>query len=197
MPATMTFVLNHRQLSTWRLAMMYELFNIDLDATTVDQVKRITTIHKPDGVPDALQQVEHGVLTILGGYKGLGRLYRGMISPTRKQYSLQGDGSAQTDNLIYSRDLPEGGKTAYQSSEMDDNWVFTEDDAEHEFIGVATLAAASRVLKNWRPADVGRMLLRQQKSFMRYQQKKQWWMKGLQLLQNCLQQPAIKNTLMP
>ena len=78
--------------STWRLAMMYELFNIDLDATTVDQVKRITTIHKPDGVPDALQQVEHGVLTILGGYKGLGRLYRGMISPTRKQYGLQGDG---------------------------------------------------------------------------------------------------------
>jgi hypothetical protein len=68
--------------TTWRLAMMYELFNIDLDATTVDEGKRITTIHKPDGVPDALQQVEHGVLTILGGYKGLGRLYRGMISPT-------------------------------------------------------------------------------------------------------------------
>jgi hypothetical protein len=137
--------------SAWRLAMMYELFNIDLDATTVDQVKRITTIHRPDGVPDALQQVEHGVLTILGGYNGLGRLYRGMISPTGKQYSLQGDGSAQTDNLIYSRDLPEGAKTGYQSSEMDDNWVFTEDDAGHEFIGVAALAAAARVLKTWRP----------------------------------------------
>ncbi len=137
--------------STWRLAMMYELFNIDLDVTTVDQVKKITTIHKPDGVPDALEQVEHGVLTILGGYKGLGRFYRGMISPTRKQYSLTGDASSQTDNLFYSRDLPEGGKTAYQSSVMDDNWVFTEDDAGHEFIGVATLAAASRVLKSWRP----------------------------------------------
>jgi endoglucanase len=136
--------------STWRLAMMYELFHIDLDATTVDQVNRITTIHKPDGIPDALEQVEHGLFTILGGYKGLGRLYRGMISPTRKQYSLQGDGSAQTDNLIYSRDLPEGGKTAYQSSVPDDNWVFTEDDAGHEFIGVATLAAASRVMKSWK-----------------------------------------------
>lgn len=137
--------------TTWRLAMMYELFNIDLDATTIDQQKRITTIHKPDGVPDALQQVEHGVLTILGGYKGLGRLYRGMISPTSKQYGLQGDGSAQTDNLIYSRDLPEGGKTAYQSSAMDDNWVFTEDNPRHELIGAATLASASRVLKTWRP----------------------------------------------
>jgi endoglucanase len=144
--------------STWRLAMMYELFNIDLDATTVDQVNRITIIHKPDGVPDALEQVEHGVLTILGGYKGLGRLYRGMISPTGKQYGLQGDARSQTDNLIYSRDLPAGGKTAYQSSVMDDNWVFTEDNAEHELIGVATLAAASRVLKTWRPVMAGECL---------------------------------------
>jgi endoglucanase len=137
--------------TTWRLAMMHELFGIDLDATTVDQQTRIVTIHKPDGISDVLQQVEHGVLTILGGYKGLGRLYDGMISPTRKQYGLQGDGSAQTDNLIYSRDLPEGGKTAYQSSVMDDNWVFTEDHPGHEMLGAATLASASRVLKKWRP----------------------------------------------
>ncbi|MDP4221822.1 MAG: glycoside hydrolase family 9 protein [Bacteroidota bacterium] len=137
--------------TTWRLAQMYEIFHIDLDATTVDQEKRIVTIHKPDGIPDALQQVEHGVYTILGGYKGMGRLYRGMINPTRKQYGLQGDGSAQTDNLIYSQELPEGAKTAYNSSIMDDNWVFTEDNARHELTGVASLAAAARVLKAWRP----------------------------------------------
>ena len=137
--------------TTWRLAMMHELFGIDLDATTVDQQTRIVTIHKPDGISDALQQVEHGVLTILGGYKGLGRLYDGMISPTRKQYGLQGDGSAQTDNLIYSRDLPEGGKTAYQSSVMDDNWVFTEDHPGHEMLGAATLASSSRALRKYRP----------------------------------------------
>ena len=141
-----------QSVTTWRLAQMYELFNIDLDVTTVDQQKRIATIHKPDGIPDALQQVEHGVLTILGGYKGLGgRLYRGMINPTRKQYGLQGDASAQTDNLIYSRDLPEDAKTAYHSSVMDDNWVFTEDSPRHELIAAATLAAAARVLKEWRP----------------------------------------------
>ncbi|HUX95088.1 MAG TPA: glycoside hydrolase family 9 protein [Bacteroidales bacterium] len=137
--------------TTWRLAMMAELFGCDLDATTVDQEKRIVTIHKSDGISDVLQQVEHGVLTILGGYKGLGRLYDGMISPTRKQYGLQGDASSQTDNLIYSRDLPEGAKTAYQSSVMDDNWVFTEDHPGHEMIGAATLASASRVLKKWKP----------------------------------------------
>ena len=144
--------------TTWRLARMYELFNIDLDVTTVDQQKRITTIHKPDGIPDALQQAEHGVYTILGGYKGLGRLYRGMINPTRKQYSLQGDGSAQTDNLIYSRDLPEDAKTAWHSSVMDDNWVFTEDNARHELVTSASLAATARVLKSWRPETAGECL---------------------------------------
>jgi hypothetical protein len=137
--------------TTWRLAMMHELFGADLDATTVNQDTRIVTIHKPDGISDFLQQIEHGVLTIMGGYKGLGRLYDGMISPTRKQDGLQGDASAQTDNLIYSRDLPEGAKTAYHSSVMDDNWVFTEDHPGHEMLGVATLASASRSLRKYRP----------------------------------------------
>lgn len=151
--------------TTLRLAWMYELFNIDLDVTSVDHQNRIVTIHKPDGIPDVLQQVEHGVYTILGGYKGLGRLYRGMINPTRKQYSLTGDGSAQTDNLIYSRDLPEGAKTAYQSSVMDDNWVFTEDNPRHELIGVASLAASSRVLKSWRPETAAECLNAAEKLF--------------------------------
>jgi len=157
--------------TTWRLARMYELFNIDLDATTIDQQKRITTIHKPDGVPDALQQVEHGVLTILGGYKGLGRLYRGMINPTHKQYGLMGDASSQTDNLIYSRDLPEDAKTAYQSSIMDDNWVFTEDNARHELTGVASLASAARVLKGYRPVMSGECLKAAEDLFMTASQK--------------------------
>jgi len=152
-------------ITTLRLAWMYELFNMDLDVTTVDQQNRIVTIHKPDGIPDALQQVEHGIYTILGGYKGLGRLYRGMINPTRKQYSLTGDGSAQTDNLIYSRDLPEGAKTAYQSSVMDDNWVFTEDNARHEFTGIEALAAAARVLKKWRPETASECLDAAEKLF--------------------------------
>lgn len=131
---------------------MYELFNADLDVTTIDQQNRITIIHKPDGIPDALQQAEHGIYTILGGWKGLGgRLYRGIISPTRKQYGLTGDGSAQTDNLNYDRTLQAGAKTAYTSSLKDDRWVFTEDNARHELVTAATLAATARVLRDWRP----------------------------------------------
>ena len=138
--------------TTWRLVRMYELFNADLDVTTIDQQNRITVIHKPDGVPDALQQAEHGIYTIMGGYKGLGgRLYRGIISPTPKQYGLMGDGSAQTDNLNYDRNLQSGAKTAYTSYLKDDRWVFTEDNARHELVTAATLAATARVFRDWRP----------------------------------------------
>ncbi|MCK5277715.1 MAG: glycoside hydrolase family 9 protein, partial [Cyclobacteriaceae bacterium] len=137
--------------TTLRLAQMYELFGIDLDVTTVDQQKRLVTIHESDGVSDALQQVEHGVLTVLGGYKGLGRLYDGIICRTGKQYGLKGDGGAMTDDLVYDKELPEDGKTAYHSGLYDDRWVFTEDHARHEMIGIASLAAASRVLRDYRP----------------------------------------------
>ncbi len=145
--------------TTWRLVRMYELFNADLDVTTIDQQNRITVIHKPDGVPDALQQAEHGIYTIMGGYKGLGgRLYRGIISPTPKQYGLMGDGSAQTDNLNYDRNLQSGAKTAYTSYLKDDRWVFTEDNARHELVTAATLAATARVFRDWRPETAAECL---------------------------------------
>lgn len=158
--------------TTWRLALMYELFNIDLDVTRVDQERRLVTIHDPDGIPDALQQVEHGVLTVLGGYRGLGRLYDGIIASTGKQYGLKGDGGAMTDNLVYNPSLPENVKTASQSGIKDDRWVFTEDHPRHEMIGVAGLASASRVLKEYRP-DLGRECLQAAENLYTISSKKE------------------------
>ncbi|MFP4540499.1 MAG: cellulase N-terminal Ig-like domain-containing protein, partial [Opitutales bacterium] len=62
------------------LALAYEEFGTDYDSTLVDQRNRLVEIHRPDGVPDLLQQIEHGALTVLGGYEALGRLYRGIIA---------------------------------------------------------------------------------------------------------------------
>jgi hypothetical protein len=137
--------------TTLRLVQMYELFGSDLDVTTVDQQKRLVTIHRSDGVSDYLQQIEQGVLTVLGGYRGLGRLYDGIICRTRKQYGLKGDGGAMTDDLVYDPELPEDGRTAYKSGLYDDRWVFTEDHPRHEMLGVASLAAAARVLADYQP----------------------------------------------
>lgn len=116
------------------LTMAYEAFGVDYDATTIDQSRKVTEIHQPDGKNDILQQIEHGTLSVLGGYRALGRLYRGIISSSLRQYVLLGDPSAMTDNL--------------QGNE-DDRWVFTEDNPERELITASQLAAISRAMKGF------------------------------------------------
>lgn len=130
------------QMSTvWLLAMMIEEFGLDYDATLIDQEKQLVEIHQPDGKSDALQQIEHGLLSVLGAYQSMGRLYRGIIVPTQRQYVLLGDASVQTDNLIHD------GK----SENPDDRWVFTENNPNRELRAVAGLAASSRVLQTYNP----------------------------------------------
>ena len=116
------------------LALAYEHFGIDYDATTIDHHKRITEIHQPDGKPDLLQQVENGALTVVAGYRALGRLYRGIICNSVRQYVHLGDASAHTDNV---------------TGNADDRWVFTEDNPYRELTTAAQLSAISRVLKNF------------------------------------------------
>ena len=131
------------------LASMYELFGVDYDETTIDQTARRVQIHRPDGQPDLLQQVEHGVLTILGGYRNLGRLYRGIIVPTLDQYRHLGDAATQTDNLFYDPSLASDERTATHSGVKDDRMVFTEEHPGHEYTGIAALAIAGRVLADY------------------------------------------------
>lgn len=120
------------QCDTFRgLALAYEEFRLDYDNTTIDQVAKIVELHRPDGKPDVLQQVEHGALSVVGGYRALGRLYRGIIEPTLRQYTHLGDASTVTDNRVGS---------------SDDRWVFTEENPGRELDSAAALAAAARVL---------------------------------------------------
>ncbi|MEZ4828684.1 MAG: glycoside hydrolase family 9 protein [Bacteroidia bacterium] len=91
--------------TTRMLAYMYELFQVNYDATTIDQAGKIVEMHRPDGKPDVLQQIEHGALTVVGGYEALGRLYRGIICSDLRQYTLLGDGMVMTDNLKYDPSL--------------------------------------------------------------------------------------------
>ena len=112
--------------TVWLLAMMVEEFGLDYDATTIDQQKQLVEIHRPDGSSDALQQIEHGLLSVLGAYESLGRLYRGIIVPTIRQYVLLGDGSTQTDNRVYDRN--------HKDAVADDRLVFTEVNPGREFV---------------------------------------------------------------
>lgn len=119
---------------TYILTMAYEAFNVNYDATSIDQNKHITEIHQPDGKNDILQQIENGALTVVGGYRALGRLYRGIICNDLRQYVLLGDAGAMTDGI---------------KGNEDDRWVFTEENPNRELTTAAGLAAASRALKGF------------------------------------------------
>jgi len=116
------------------LSQIYEAFHVDYDETAVDQQRRVVEIHQPDGKNDLLQQIEHGTLSVVGGYRALGRLYRGIISNDLRQYVLLGDVAAATDNI---------------KGNDDDRWVFTENNPSRELTTAAQLACASRVLKGF------------------------------------------------
>ena len=141
------------------LALAIEEFGVDYDVTMIDQSVKLVEMHQPDGINDAIQQIEHGVLTIIGGYDGLGRLYRGIICPTLRQYIMLGDAASMTDNLIYDPELDSGIVSGNRSGIADDRWVFTEENPFRELRVAAGLASASRALKTYNPELAQRCLI--------------------------------------
>lgn len=115
------------------LALAYEAFGVYYDATTIDQRAHLVEIHQPDGKNDILQQIEHGALSVVGGYRALGRLYRGIICRSLRQYVLQGDAAGMTDGVPGE----------------DDRWVFTEENSWRELTTAAHLAAVARVMRGF------------------------------------------------
>jgi hypothetical protein len=133
------------------LALAWELFHVDYDDTSIDEKNLVTEIHQPDGKPDVLQQLEHGVLSVVGGYESMGRLYRGIIEPTLRQYVFLGDGSNITDNVVFDpKKTPEASAPAVGlPGSPDDRWVFTEENPRRELLVSGALAAASRALRGY------------------------------------------------
>lgn len=131
------------------LSVAYDEFDVQHDNTLIDQAIKLTEIREPDGKPDILQQIEHGLLTVVGGYKALGRLYRGIITPTLTQYVMGGDFSGQTDNRIYDPNLDEPGQPGNHSALPDDRWVFTEDNPGREFHAIANIAASINAMRDY------------------------------------------------
>ncbi|MGM0376908.1 MAG: glycoside hydrolase family 9 protein, partial [Bacteroidota bacterium] len=125
------------------LAMMLNEFDLDYDATSIDREKRLVKIQQPDGENDVVQQIEHGLESILGAYRSMDRLYRGIICPTLEQYVLLADGATMTDNQRWKPSMPE--------EERDDRLVFTEDNPGRECRVGAGLAMTGRALQEHRP----------------------------------------------
>jgi len=121
-----------------RLAMMIEEFGLDYDATFIDPENKIVEIHQPDGTSDVIQQIEHGLAAILGGYGSTGMHFRGIICSTIRQYVMLGDAASMTDNLQYDPALAENEAAARKSGVNDDRWVFTQKNPRRQ-LGVQQL----------------------------------------------------------
>ncbi|RAK58216.1 glycoside hydrolase family 9 protein [Phenylobacterium deserti] len=133
----------------WLLSKMVTEFGLNYDATAVDQKNKTVDIRVADGKDDARQQIEHGLLSVLGGYRAMGRLYRGIIEPHLSQYVLLGDVVNQTDNLPYDPKAKPDLLRGHNYGVDDDRWVFTEDNPDRELDAAAGLAAASVALRDY------------------------------------------------
>ncbi|MBN2103520.1 glycoside hydrolase family 9 protein [bacterium] len=128
---------------------IWEDFKIDRDDTYIDQKTRYVDIHRPDGKPDILQQIEHGTLNLVAQCENIGHPVRGIIVPNLHQYHHLGDAMTETDNLPYNPKLKPYETDGQSSGTPDDRWAFTTRMPFMDYQTAATLAAASRVLKGF------------------------------------------------
>lgn len=131
------------------LTLAWESFGINSDETTVDEKSRYVQIRKPDGIPDAIQQIEHGVLALLAQYKVIGHAIPGIVEPTLEEYTHLGDAASKTDGRIYSPRLGLLETDGGYSGVPDDRWAFTTHTTPLNYAAISSLAAASRVLRGF------------------------------------------------
>jgi hypothetical protein len=127
----------------------WEKFGLNRDQTYISQNERYVDIHRPDGVPDLLQQIEHGTLNLVAQVKAVGHPVRGINVPNLYQYHHLGDASTITDNLPYNPALQPYESDGKSSGTPDDRWVFTNRNISLDYQTIASLAAAARALKNY------------------------------------------------
>jgi len=128
---------------------LWENFKVDRDETYIDQKTRYVDIHRPDGKPDILQQIEHGTLNLVAQVENIGHPVRGIIVPNLHQYHHLGDASTETDNLSYNPNLRLYETDGVSSGTPDDRWAFTNRISFLDYQTAGTLAAASRALMEY------------------------------------------------
>lgn len=134
--------------TTHILALIRETFGVDSDQTTVQRDRRQVILHQPDGVPDILEQIIHGVDFLLGSYRAAGHSIIGIIESTIEQYVHLGDAATMTDNRVYDPALGPDEIDGERAGKRDDRWVFTGRNSVLEYQTAGALAAASRVLRD-------------------------------------------------
>lgn len=127
----------------------WEYFKPLRDQTFVDQKQRYVDLHRPDGVPDVLQFIEHGTLNLVAQAEIIGHMTQTLSNAVLDNYHHLGDAASITDGLPYNPHLGpyEIAPDGLSSGVKDDMWAFTSRNPGLDLRAATMLAAASRALK--------------------------------------------------
>ena len=105
----------------------WELFKPMRDETFVSQKQRYVDLHRPDGVPDILQFIEHGTLNLVAQAEQIGHMASTLSNSVLDNYHHLGDAASITDGLHYDPSLKpyEVSADGKCSGTPDDMWAFT------------------------------------------------------------------------
>lgn len=131
----------------------WNLFRSDRDQTFVSEEQRYVDLHRPDGVPDILQFIEHCTLNLVKQSEMIGWMSSTLSNGVLDNYHHLGDISAITDGLHYDRNLKPYTKSADGKSSgiNDDLWAFTTRNPMLDSRAANVFAAASKVLEEYDP----------------------------------------------
>ena len=133
------------------LVRTWELFKPMRDETFVSQKQRYVELHRPDGVPDILQFIEHGTLNLVAQAEQIGHMAQTLSNSILDNYHHLGDAASITDGLHYDPSLKpyEVSADGKRSGTPDDMWAFTTRDPYQDLDAVKMFKAASRALKGY------------------------------------------------
>ena len=129
----------------------WELFKPLRDETFVSQKQRYVDLHRPDGVPDILQFIEHGTLNLVAQAEQIGHMASTLSNSILDNYHHLGDAASITDGKHYDPSLKpyETSADGKRSGTPDDMWAFTTRNPSLDLQAATMFAAASRALKGY------------------------------------------------
>ena len=129
----------------------WELFKPQRDETFVSQKQRYVDLHRPDGVPDILQFIEHGTLNLVAQAEQIGHMASTLSNSILDNYHHLGDAASITDGLHYDPSLKpyEVSADGKRSGTPDDMWAFTTRSPQLDLRAATMFAAASHALKGY------------------------------------------------
>ena len=129
----------------------WELFKPQRDETFVSQKQRYVDLHRPDGIPDILQFIEHGTLNLVAQAEQIGHMASTLSNSVLDNYHHLGDAASITDGLHYDPSLKpyEVSADGKRSGTPDDMWAFTTRSPQLDLRAATMFAAASHALKGY------------------------------------------------